>query len=268
MRMPISPLARRAATAALALAALCAPRLEASAEDIAASQAVERAQDLRYRIFLGGANIGSARFRLESQGEGYSGSFSLQSGGVADLFTEAEVRTEATGAWDGRGGLTPSNWSFFSDVDGKTLDVQVSFNNVGPESVEADPPYRPRDYEIDPMRQYGAVDPVSAVVQAMYPETQEEVCRRSLDIFDGRRRYEIALTRELRREREDGYVEVDCAASWRRVAGYSARDMRKPGFDLTIRFRLMEDGRTLPIRAWTQTEFGGAIVVLRGFEER
>ncbi len=262
--MPTSPFAlRAAAAAAVAFSAVLAPIPDAAAE----GGPGPISQEISYRVYLGGVVVGNATFRLRSDADGYSGVFEVESDGVADRFTEADIRTEGSGLWTARGDIFPSEWVFNSRVDDETLDVEVVFGSAGPETVTADPPYRPRDYEIDPTLQYGALDPISAAIRAVFPRDGEAICDRRLDIFDGRRRYEVVFTGEIKRETRDGAVEVDCAAVWKRLAGYRSRDLRKPGFDFTVRFRLI-DGRALPVRAWTDTELGAAVVVMRGVSDR
>lgn len=258
--MPSSPLRRRPAAVALAALVACAAPL---VDTVAQTEIAPSAERLEYRISLGGVVVGNAVFEVETDGESYAGALRVASDGAADLFTSALVSSEANGLVTSRGDLSPVEWVFSSQVDDDALDVTMAFGSAGPRSVVAEPPYREREWQIDPTAQFGALDPISAAVSAMFPESEADVCDRTLDIFDGRRRYHVVFKEEIRRDVRDGAVEVDCATAWRRVAGYRSRDLRKPDFELTVRFRLMDDGRALPVRAWTDTEFGGLIAVLR-----
>lgn len=215
-----------------------------------------------YRISLGGVVVAEADFNLATNEEDYRAAFELESDGVADWFTDALVRTDGSGLWTSRGDLNPLVWLFHSTIDDKAFDLEVEFSSAGPNRVTAEPPFRPRDWEIDPQRQYGAVDPMTAVVNAMHPDDADSICERSFQVFDGRRRYDLVFGDELRRDVRNGAVEIDCAVAWRRIAGFRPRDMRKPDFEFTLRMRMLEDGRALPVRAWTDTEFGGLIAVL------
>lgn len=219
-------------------------------------------QVLSYEVWFGGVAVADAKFQMSTDESGYSGVFRLRSDGVLDWFTEAEVQAETTGARSSEGALAPGGFNVSAEVDDEPFTVDVAFSPEGPESVTAEPPFDPRPWEIEPSDQSGALDPLSAFIAAFFPSSDAAICDRSLDIYDGRRRYEVSLYEENRRREKDGFVEVECKARWDRTAGFKPKQMRKPGVEFMVRFRILEDGLTVPVRAWAQTEYGAVVAVI------
>lgn len=255
----MTPLRQTLSAAALAAAAFTFAPTVAPAEAPEAPFSQGRA----YKVWLGGIKVADAHFTVTADGDSYQGVLALSSDGVLDWFTEATIRSEATGGFSGDDAFAPDRFVFRSEIDNQPQAVDLIYRDGGPDSVVAEPPFDPRPWEIAPSAQNGALDPISAVVSAFFPADAGEICDRTLDIYDGRRRYEIALTDEVKRETDDGVLEVDCVARWRRVAGFKPKQMRQPGYDFTVRFEVSEDGVTTPVRAWAETEFGALIAVAR-----
>ena len=240
-----------------ALVALAAPRSAPAAED----PPVERRA--AYDISLGGITFASATFSLQSNTSNYGAVFEMESDGLLDWFYEATIKTGSDGAKTEDGRFAPKMFTFRSFFDKKPQDVDVAYSEEGPKEVRAEPPFKPRPWEIAPEEQTGALDPISAAVSLTLPETSDStVCSRKVDIYDGRRRYEIAMTKEVARIERDGGIRVECEALWTRLAGFKPKYMKDPSYPFKIRYQIGSDGVVWPIRAWADTDYGAVIAVL------
>ncbi|MEL6979345.1 MAG: DUF3108 domain-containing protein [Pseudomonadota bacterium] len=233
----------------------------------AANAAPERPAEVkhRYKAYVGGVLIGKASLTTRFTAEGYSSEGKLETDGVAGWFVAAKAQASALGALDASA-LEPERLDVTADSDGEAWRMSIAFSGGAPSEVSAEPPLRSRKWDIDPASQTGALDPISAIVRAMTgPMTSASAaapCERTLPVFDGRKRYDIVLEEQIDERVKDGVTIIECAARWTRVSGFKPKMMRKPDYPFTARFAI-RDGLTVPVRIWGDTEFGGAVVVLR-----
>ena len=95
------------------------------------------------------------------------------------------------------------------------------------------PRFRPKPYEIDPHRQGGSLDPLSATLMAFLPDDATHVCKRAISVYDGRRRYNILFTKPIyaipagRDPKPDSQI-VHCLGVYERVAGFKPKMMAAP----------------------------------------
>ena len=256
------------AGAVLLAAAVAAPHSAALAEaqPVASSAQAGDAPPFErrasYDISLGGFQVAEAKLRVQWKEDDYIATFELVSDGLLDWFYSATIKTEASGAFTPEGRTTPELFTFRSKFDERPQDVDVAYSEAGPSEVRAEPPFKPRPWQLAPEEQIDTLDPISAIVRLMHPRTGIDVCDRSVDIFDGRRRYELALVEELERSEEDGYVKIECIAVWRRLAGFKPKYMRLPPNEFILRVHVYEDGVIWPVRAWAETDYGAVVAVL------
>ncbi|MCI4664067.1 MAG: DUF3108 domain-containing protein [Neomegalonema sp.] len=247
----------------LTLLAALAITPSAATAQTKALEAAEFAHGAAYRIYLGGARVAKAQLEVTKTGAKYRTSFNLTAGGIVKWFYKATIRTIATGAQAANGAWAPALFTFRSRIDKKSYKFDLAYSDVGPRSVEATPPFSPRPWQLDPAKQIGALDPNSTAMRILFRANGEKVCKRKFDIYDGRRRYTIMLTKELRREKKLGDLLVDCVGIWKRTAGFKPKYMKLPGHEFKVQFHLRDDGVTWPVRAWAATSWGDVTAVIR-----
>ena len=115
----------------------------------------------------------------------------------------------------------------------------------------------PKPWQIEPEDQAGTLDPVSAALTALAPEPAGEICNRSVEIYDGRRRYAIDLGAP-----EAGEGRIRCPALYRRVAGYKPKELKET-IDFAVWFEERPDGLAHLVRAAGESYLGLAVVLLR-----
>ncbi|MCI4660395.1 MAG: DUF3108 domain-containing protein [Neomegalonema sp.] len=219
---------------------------------------------LKYDFYLGGLSVGEAELEARVDQEHYKVMSKLRTSGVVGWFYDMEVITSADGSRLGVDEFLPAVFELKSRTKEKHQDVTVAFSGSAPSSVQADPPFRKKSYEIDPTKQIGTLDPVSAAIAAFLPKGVEDICNRSLKIFDGRRRYDVDFVSIRDEVRDKDGHRIECNGVFRRVAGYRPKTMRKrTEFDFYIRFEVQQDGSAHASRIWGDTDFGTAIAVLR-----
>lgn len=219
-----------------------------------------------FRLYVGGVKVGKANVVARFDGERYWVRTVATATGAAGFFFDAEVESVAEGVvLAGRTGVAPESFRLDMLSGEKPQDVFIRYADNRPAEIIAEPPFTPKPYELDPSRQVGALDPISAGVLAVLSAGRRAgECRLALPIFDGRRRYDILLEGVADRGREDGMASVDCRARFRRVGGFKPKYMKLPDIPFTVRAVLREDGSATPIRAWGDTPFGTVIASLRG----
>jgi len=95
-----------------------------------------------------------------------------------------------------------------------------------------------RSYDINPSRQVGVVDLLTAAYATFKSRRIENLCNATHKMFDGRRRSQISL----------GAPEVSgktatCAGKYTRVAGFSPNEMQKRvNFPFVMYYELQDDG--------------------------
>lgn len=133
----------------------------------------------------------------------------------------------------------------------------MTYRDAAPAAVHAEPAFVPKPWQIEPTDQAGTLDPVSAALTALAPAPAGAVCNRSVEIYDGRRRYALDLGAP---ETEDGRIR--CPAQYRRVAGYKLKELKET-IDLAVWFEERPDGLAHLVRAAGDSYLGLAVVLLR-----
>jgi hypothetical protein len=150
-----------------------------------------------YRISMPGVTIGYAEWSVAIDDRAYTTTASGEAGGIFSILFSGKGRakTEGTAA---NGRLSPSSFIFeMNDDDGKT-EFRVTFkDSLAREQVTpATEPAQDRVPITDKDRR-DVVDPLSAVLVTEAPGVAVLApanCNRILRIFDGRRRYDLALS--------------------------------------------------------------------------
>lgn len=240
---------RRAGLGLLAaLAAMAAPAGGAQAP-------AELQEAAAFDLWFGGLPIGELRYRLEIGEERWAVRADMRSTGLAELLFG--VRLEAEGA--GRLGSGPQPEQYFADVslrDDRQA-VEVRFAPGGrPETVEADPPWKPKPWQIDPQAQSRVLDPTAAAAVLAAPQPEETLCDVSLEIYDGRRRSRIELGGP--EAVEGGWR---CEGAWVRVAGYKPEDMARGPSEISAEYAAGGDGLARLRRLAVKTSWGAAVAM-------
>jgi len=215
---------------------------------------------LIYDVNFGGIRIGEAKFDGAVGDTDYRVSTRVETAGVVDAFFTATVDGEAEGVRDDAGALTPVR--FRADTKSSENDqlVEIVFKDGSPSIAEAVPAFKKKYYEIVPEEQTGVIDPLSAALQALAPGEAASVCNSRVEVFDGRKRWALALSNP----RADGN-EIHCDGVYERIAGFKPKHMRRQTiFPFDVRYGVDQKGMAYVRRVSVETDFGNGVAVLRG----
>lgn len=192
----------------------------------AAAQADSRL-DARYRMSVAGIAIGNSEINVVIGDAAYTASASGRANGLLRMLVTGEGTVSARGAIvDGR--PVPSRFISSTAGDDETAKVAMAFDggDVTELTAETSDPGAGR-VPVTAEHRKSVIDPLSALlipVTGSGDMIAAPACQRTLSIFDGRRRYDLALTfkRIASVKAGTGYAgpAVVCAVAFRAIAGY------------------------------------------------
>jgi hypothetical protein len=234
--------------------------------------------DVRYTISAARVTIGHATWAVEIGGTEYSATTIGQAGGALRVLTTTRGSAAARGqVKDGR--LVPVSFASNSVSDDDAAEVNMTLASSNVSQLTVTPPDPPEDrVQIVDAHRRGIVDPLSAVLVTIGGTGEllsAESCTRTLSIFDGRRRYDLALSfRRLDQVKADkGYrgKAVVCAARFQAIAGHRQNsklvDFLSNGRDIELWFVPVGETRVLaPFRLQITSMLGNVVVHAERFE--
>jgi hypothetical protein len=226
--------------------------------------------DLAYGLYFEGITLGQVDMSARIEGGDYKATSNLQTGGVVNAFWQSTINATSNGAFDSDR-LVPALYDSHSVNPRRSQQVRLTYGPNGPTSLIADPPYDTTSHPVDPAQKRNTLDPLSAVV---FITTGKSVnasnpCGEAAPVFDGRRRYDIALefVKNTSVTLDNGLYSgpvMECRVTYKQIAGYeqklTASNAPPPKIYAWIA-KLQspsEPGRTyyIPVRVWTKTTFG------------
>lgn len=173
---------------------------------------------ITYAVSVRGFPVGTAKIAAEMQGERFSLSFSGGMSGLARLFSDARTTVTASGRVTADR-LQPEEYSHVWTEGDDTETVAMRFAGRGVTDVTLNPPLdRPERFvPVTAAHKADALDVASAIVWPAPGGLNRDVCARTLPLFDGKRRFDIAL-------------------SFKRKEAFSARSFAKAAMVCAIRY--------------------------------
>lgn len=212
----------------------------------------------RFDLHLGGIRLADLTLALSEAAPGYTAHAQIGTTGLVRRFAEIGVTATATGRRAGAR-LVPLSFEAESRDRRKSQRVAIRYGAGRPQSVEADPPFKPKPWQIAPRDQPGTLDPLSAAVSLIAPQPRAALCNRSVEVFDGRRRSRLSLARP-----EPRGGRIRCEGAYRRVAGYRAKALEADPFPLAVWYAQGPDGLWHLVRAAAPTPYGAAVLTRAG----
>ena len=211
-----------------------------------------------FDITLKGLRAATLSFAGEQSGNAYSVSGKLESRGLAAMVRK--VRYDATARGNVRADkFTPTAYSEKADTGKRKSASVMQYRKGVPQVKSYDPPRDPRPDDLNPAKQGGTVDPLTALYATLRDVDAGQECKVALQMFDGRRRSQIALS-----GRNAEGDNVTCRGEYRRVAGFSAEDMaEKTRFPFVLTYAPNDQGRMRVVTITTETLYGTATLTRR-----
>lgn len=226
----------------------------ATAAALAFPAGAERTDSVSFKVYLKGLPIGILAFNGIEKDGAYAVAGKLKATGIVGALLKVGYEAEVRGAV-ANGAFVPARYKEIRDDRNGRRTAWMEYRDGVPGPKRYDPPRKSTSGVIDPATQKGTVDPLTALYVVLRDQDGPDPCDRALAIFDGKKRAGLRLS-PLAASPE----EVRCSGEYRRVAGYSAREMReKPVFPFTITYRL-SGGRWRAERIDTDTIHGRAVL--------
>jgi hypothetical protein len=273
--MNLPGLGALACATALALAILVPGAARADAGKEAEIRAGEPAS-LAYEVYFGGVRALTMQADISLTGAQFQVQLSARTRGIADWIFDWIAQASTDGSVT-EGILRPGRHDSVSTLRGKRREVSLTFQPDGAITARTVPPVEEDEREpVTPEQQRGAVDPLSALLILAQDIGAGRGCDRTLPVFDGRRRYDLAFRnggQEILKPSEYTVFSGDatlCLFNYNRIAGY-----QKPGerwsnpkdFERTYRTwvaPIVPGLPPLPVRIEAEGTFGTVLVHLVG----
>lgn len=221
-----------------------------------------------YSASLTGLPVGSLKIEYKVGDQDYSISGTVRVRGVLRLFANGKGEASASGQL-GKAQPRPEafRYHYVEDDD----DDRVSLDFSGQRVTAIEPPLKKRKKRVPITEEHlsNVVDPLSAVLISGAEGADKKACARRLPIFDGKNRYDLALSykRTETFKGGDGSYSgpaIVCSARYVPVAGH-----REDGKDVAKAERssmeiwlapLGDTGVMIPVKARIGTSFGPLVI--------
>ena len=190
--------------------------------------------------------------------------------GILDWVVGLELYSSAEGRLGPDGGA-PSRFKSVTGGRWTGRAVEITYAADGTADAKVSPPRDDKKREAVPAElRRGVFDPLSAsLLTAMFMDPLA-VCQRTLPVYDGRRRCDLAF-KVIAREnlKRSSYSSFDgralkCSVTYQRIAGFKKKRKRQsepPPYTIWLA-HFEEIGLTLPVRLQAETKWGSLIAHL------
>ena len=220
-------------------------------------------------IYAGGITIGKVDMDAKIIGDKYHVVSNLETSGVVNAFWQSEIQASSTGKIE-QHLLQPTLYdSFYTGHTEKHQEVSLSYENGTPVRLYANPPYSTTGYEVKSEDKKSTFDPLSAVmfISSGVGAKADNPCSVLAPVYDGRRRYNIELTKvkETNVKMDNGLYSgpaLLCSIKYNQLSGYKPRvlrDAKFPEIDAWVAtFTSANGGRkfAVPLRVWAKSQYG------------
>ena len=222
--------------------------------------------EMAMTLYAGGITMGHMDIDAALRGTEYHAVSNMQTSGVVNAFWQSQIQATASGKLAGKGFAPGLYDSFDTGRSGKRQQVSLTFETGAPR-LYADPAYATTGYEVKPQDIQNTLDPLSAVT-FIFSGISQNICGVTVPVFDGRRRYDIEMTRikDVDIRLDNGLYQgkaVQCDVRYRQIAGFRPNVLKaNESFPLIhawfVRVPSSVTGRdyTVPVRVWADTKYG------------
>lgn len=259
---------RRIAAVAASLCCLAVPGL---------AQAQARL-DADYVARLAGLTIGKGSWTIQLNGENYASLASGGTSGILKAFSSGSSTTTGRGKLDGDQ-IVAGTYQSTLDISKKSdvINIEIANGNVKSAAINPEPPADSERVAVTDAMKRGVKDPIAAtMLRARWKGdlVSDEACKSAVSVFDGRMRYDVALTfrRIDRVKAEQGYEgpAVVCGLTFTPLGGHNPnrKAIRYMAAQRDIDVWLVPIAGTrvlVPFRVTSPTPVGEAVVEARRF---
>ena len=220
-------------------------------------------------LYAGGITMGHMDLDATLRGGEYHTVSTLQTSGVINAFWQSEIQATSSGKLGAKNFVPGLYDSFYTGKSGRRQEVSLTYDGAAPPRLYSDPAYSTTGFEVKPDDTKNTLDPLSAITlifsglgaQAGNP------CAVTAPVFDGRRRYDIEVTKvkDVDAHLDSGLYQgkaVQCDVRYRQIAGFRPRVLKDnekfPVIHAWFVALPSATGRefAVPVRIWAETKYG------------
>ena len=242
----------------------------------ARSASAQHQVEARYAISLMGLPLGHADVTGQLDPSTYRVAINTRLTGLAAMVNNTRAAATASGAYL-RGLVIPSAYANTSANSRGTRTVRMAMQSGSVRGVDVSPPLDPSPDRVPVTEAHkrNIVDPVSALIMPVpgsEPVIGPAACNRTIPIYDGFARFDVALTyvgtRQVQAKGYSGPVAV-CAVRYKPLAGHRDRrpvQMMAENRDINVWLAPIGSSRlVMPYRISVATSFGTAVIEATDF---
>lgn len=211
-----------------------------------------------FDIYLRGVKAAQLGYSAVEQGGRYSAAAKLQTSGLIGWLRTVSYDAKSQGVISGRE-FRPSLYEEARNNDGEVRKARMAYRAGVPQGRELDPPRAQSELALDPAKQGGTLDVMTAIYAVLGAQPRDEVCQVDEHLFDGIRRSRITLG--------SPQVEGDtirCTAEYRRIGGFKPDEMaERTVFPFQLTYEPAGDGKWHATRVDMETTYGRGSMVRR-----
>lgn len=232
----------------------------------------------QYTISVARIPIGEINWSLDLAADQYTETASGHASGVLRVLASGEGTMEAHGVVKD-GVLAPTEFAARTKSEDDKADIKMTFDGGTVKDLNASTPPASQDrVPLTDAHRQGVVDPLSAVTIAAGGSgdvLSADACKRTLPVFDGRRRFDLALSfkRMDKVKADKGYdgPVVVCAVTFKAIAGHRASSplvkYLSDGRDIELWLAPVAGTRLLaPFRMSVASMLGNLVITASQFE--
>lgn len=233
--------------------------------------------EMTMTLYAGGITMGRMSLDASMRGSDYHAVSTLQTSGVINAFWQSEIQATSSGKLSGKTLMPALYDSFYTGQAGKKQEVSLSYEASDPPKLFADPVYATTGFEVKPDDTKNTLDPLSAIT-FLFSGIAGAPCSATAPVFDGRRRYDIELTRlrDVDIKMDNGLYAgkgVECTARYRQIAGFRPRVLKNNesfplihAWFITLPSAVAGHAYTVPVRIWAETKYGVLAILATGLK--
>ena len=221
-------------------------------------------------LYAGGITMGHMDLDATQRGGEYHAVSTMQTSGVVNAFWQSEIQATSTGKLGTRNFVPGLYDSFYTGKSGRKQEVSLTYDGAAPPRLYADPTYSTTGFEVKPDDTKNTLDPLSAVTLILSGLGAEagNPCAITAPVFDGRRRYDIAVAKvkDVDARLDSGFYQgkaIQCDVRYNQISGFRPRVLKdNEKFPLIhvwfVSLPSTVAGRdyVVPVRVWAETKYG------------
>jgi Protein of unknown function (DUF3108) len=221
-------------------------------------------------LYAGGITMGHMDMDATLRGGEYHVVSTLQTSGVINAFWQSEIQATSSGKLGARNLMPGLYDSFYVGRSGRKQEVSLSYYGAAAPRLFAEPAYSTTGFEVKQDDTKNTMDPLSAItfIFSGLGAQSGNPCATTAPVFDGRRRYDIELTRikDVDVRMDSGLYQgkaLQCDVRYHQLAGFRPRVLKDNekfplihAWFVSLPSPVAGLDYVVPVRIWAETKYG------------